>query len=576
MLKKILLIIVLSIFISCYKNHNVKEINIYLNQVGYLPSEEKYFLVDTDVKAFSIVDKNGEALFKRKITPFFKKDKATGLNLYIGDFTDFKNEGEFYIELEGGLTSTDFKIAKNIFNNLRNQSIKSYYYQRSGIDLEEEFAGIFKRPAGHTEDVSFHLSSPLNGKKEVIGGWYDSGEFGRYTISGAVSLGIMLMAYEQFPEKFQFDNNNIPESNNGVSDFLDEIRFELEWLLKIQNLEEGEFFGALPYMVNSRNYEWCMPHKSSKEMFVYDFSSIATADFTAIMALSSRIFKDIDPDFSNRCLKAAINSWNFISNRGTYPLNGFKRPIDTFTAGYTDYDHSSLIDSDDKLWASIELYLTTGEEEYSEFFKKLYRTDKPDCWHMDWWCTNGFSMLQYVLNIEEDLDFNLKETIKGDFLDYCNFMAEHIDRDGFKVSMYKEEYYWASNATVLRNALQLIFGYKLSHEKKYYNAALSQLNYILGLNVNQKSYVAGFGVDYPKNIHNSILANDGIDSAYPGLMVNGPNSTDNSDNTLPRFFQEGTPPAFYYIDNVDSWASNQNGILFNAPLVAVSAFFSSN
>lgn len=556
-------------------NKTKNEVNvIYVNQVGYLPDSEKYFLTESSAEVFNIVDESGNSVFSGEMKLWRKDDPSSGMTLNIGYFTDLKIKGKYTVELDKGSKSFPFEIREDIFNSIRNDSIKSFYLQRSGMELLKEHVGDFKRKAGHTSELKYHSSSPIKGKKDVSGGWYDAGDFGRYITPGSVAVSLMMMGYEQYPEKFNFDDNNILESGNGISDFIDEIRYELEWMLKMQHLEDDEFKGALPYMLNSRNYVWEMPHVGSQSQKIYDFSSVATADFAAVMAQSARLFKSFDEEFALECLNASKLAWKFVTNNDEYPKGGFRRPMDTQTGGYATNASDNLVIIDDMTWAAVELFLTTGEDEYHDFVKESFSGISDFSGGMSWIDTMGFAKMQYVLGKHEKIDTELQNKMFNLFLEHCNDLLDTVNNDGFKATLGVDDYVWGSNGDLLTRGEYLIFAHLKTGDIKFYNGALAQLNYVLGMNGNNMSYVTNSGTVYPHKIHHAIMDSDGISASFPGLVAGGPNSRLYGDNTLPMYFNGNTPPGLCYIDHIDSWASNENCITYNAPLIPVSAYFS--
>lgn len=122
-------------------------------------------------------------------------------------------------------------------------------------------------------------------------------------------------------------------------------------------------------------------------------------------------------------------------------------------------------------------------------------------------------------------------------------------------------------------------GYILTSNQDFKSAALAQLNYILGLNIHSKCFIAGVGTNFVSNIHHASFQNDNIDFCFPGMLTGGPNSYMEQDvalhdKVLYRECPPGTPPAKCYIDHPDSFSSNENCILYSAPIIPVAAFFS--
>jgi len=533
---------------------------IFINQVGYLPKGDKHFLTVCGPGSFDIKNKDGDCVYSGKLLLFKENDSASGMTLYKGDFSSFTQDGQFTIETEN-LTSYPFIIGEDVFNAVRNDSIRSFYFQRSGMKLEKRDAGEFARPAGHTSLLEYHWSSPVNGSKDVSGGWYDAGDFGRYITPGSVAIGLMMMGYEQYPEKFS-------------SDFLDEIRYELEWMLKMQYLEEGEFNGALPYMLNSRNYVWELPHVESEPQYIYDFSSFATADFAAVMALAARNFNNVDPVFAEKCLAASRFAWKFLKANKDYPAGGFQRPSDTKTGGYATNGADNKDISEGMFWAAVELFLTTGEQGFHDFARNGLNSASDFKGGMSWQSKSGFAKMQYVLGNHNSIDRLLQNKLTGFLIDHCNELLSIINSNGFHSSLKDREYLWGSNGELLTRAQYLIFAYLKTGNKDFYNGALDQLNYILGMNGNNICFVTNHGSKFPEHIHHAAMDTDGISASYPGLIPGGPNCNISQDEKLAIHFTKNTPPALCYTDDVKSFASNENCITYNAPLIPVSAFFS--
>lgn len=547
---------------------------IFINQIGYLPKETKYFITDSTSSSFVISSNDyEEEVFRGLLKMRIQDDPATGMTLFEGDFTEFNVPGDYTIKLSDETKSYPFQIKSDVYNEVRNAALKSFYFQRSGIEIKEAYAGMFKRPAGHVNDLKYHKSTAFSGSKDVSGGWYDAGDFGRYMVSGSVSVGLMLMGYEQYPEKFDFDNNTIPESFNGVPDVLDEIRYELEWMLKMQHLE-GEFRGAVHYMVNSLEYVWELPHVESESQYIYGVSTVATADFAAVMAMASRVYQRTDETFAKECLQASELAWFFLENRESYPPGGFKNPEDTFTGGYGMNAADNLDDEDDRLWAAVELFLTTGNGKYNEYVLNNMDDLTEFSRRMDWEETLGFAHMQYLLGTQKDINLELQEKLERLLVELSDDMILGIENDGFYSSLKIDDYLWGSNGEILIRAEYLIFAYLKTGETKYYDGALSQLNYVLGSNGNNTSFVTDYGTQFSKNIHHSTLATDDVDEVYPGMVAGGPNYKIDEDPILYALFTENTPPALCYSDHIESYASNENCIMYVAPLVPVAAFFS--
>lgn len=551
---------------------NVQE--LYINQVGYLENDEKYFITTKKCNSFKLIDINQENIYEGKVELLKKDDEATGVDLYIGDFTYIKTVGEYKILLECGYKSELFKIGKEIFNDLLYKSLKSYYFQRCGTSLKENIVGPFLRNECHTGITEYHPSTGLEGGKDVTGGWHDAGDYGRYITPASIAVGIMMLGYEHFPEKYDFNHLGLSDSGN-LNDFLGEMKYELDWMLKMQELDESSpMYGALHYMINSNKYTWNVPDKDNDKQYILDYSSVSTADFAAIMAFASRVYRDIDIRFSEIALERALIAWDFIIKNDPYPINGFQRPDGMITGGYAENGNDNLFKESDKLWPAVELYLTTGNDKFHTLVKKLFSKRFDHNGGMCWMDKSGFPEIQYALSKEPWIDIKLQKKIKKRFLNRCDNFLKISKEDGFGIVLDESEYQWGSNGEVLKRALELVLAYVETDNDEYRVTALKQLNYILGLNINSMSFVAGVGTNYPKNIHHASFDNDGIGYCFPGMMTGGPNRAVEADKILSKEYKEGTPGARCYIDHKGSYSSNENCITYSAPLVPLAAFFS--
>ena len=71
--------------------------------------------------------------------------------------------------------------------------------------------------------------------KNLSGGWMDAGDYNKYVTFAGSAVHMLLTAYEQNPKIFS-DDFNIPESGNGIPDLIDEVKYELDWIKKMQHL----------------------------------------------------------------------------------------------------------------------------------------------------------------------------------------------------------------------------------------------------------------------------------------------------------------------------------------------------
>lgn len=540
---------------------------VFIDQVGYLPKAKKYALVAGAADSFYVMAaQSSEVLFRGPLSLWKTNDASTGLTVYRGDFTPLETPGEYVIRA-GAFDSYPFTIADSVYFDLYQKSLKGFYFQRCGSDLLQVHAGVYAHSKCHIGDGFYHPSSDTSGFVLSRGGWHDAGDYGKYVVNAGISVATLLMAYEYFPQQFHQDNLNIPESGNGVPDLLDEVRYELNWLLTMQHPA-----GGVQHKLTSEQFAgFVMPQNHGGLRYLYEISSTAAADFAAVMARASRVFQPFDADFAHTCLAAAQKAWEFLLAQPfivPFP-DGFKNPTGTGTGEYGDRD-----DSDERLWAAAELFAATGDECYQTSFslyaESLGLIDRA----MSWPEVTTLAHLTFLLSAPANADQNLKDRIHNSLLNYCEELLRIRNASGFHVLIEPGEYFWGSNSIALNKAIVLILGYKLKKNPAYYDSALDQLHYILGANAHNLSFVTGVGSKSPLHPHHRPSIADGVTAPVPGLLAGGPNQYLN-DPELRARFDASTPPGLTYVDDVDSYASNEIAINWNAPLVLAAGFFSS-
>jgi endoglucanase len=167
-------------------------------------------------------------------------------------------------------------------------SLKFFYFQRASTALEEEYAGIYAREMGHPDNaVKYHVST---GKADTSAtfdgskGWYDAGDYGKYIVNSGISTYTLLQLYQHNKDYYKQLNLNIPESNNKVPDILDEIRWNLEWMLTMQDPTDGAVFHKLTTL----NFSGAiMPQYDDDPRYAIGKTTTATWNFAAVMALAA-------------------------------------------------------------------------------------------------------------------------------------------------------------------------------------------------------------------------------------------------------------------------------------------------
>ncbi len=539
---------------------------IYLNQVGY-PTNSVKIAVTTAPCNFQIIREKDQISIYDGTTTEGGFDAASGDATYHIDFSKVTVPGRYYILTGDHKKSPLFTIGDDVYHQLKLDLMKVFYYQRCGCALTEKYAGEYTHAECHTAPAIFledYLNQTQNPQAfDMTGGWHDAGDFGRYSTAGSVALAHLLYAYELFPESFQ-DSLNIPESDNAMPDILNECMYELKWLLKMQ-AEDGGVYHKLTSFCHA---DFVMPEDDHMQFLIFPVSSMAVADFAAVMALASRVYKPFDEEFSTTALHAARKAWKWLLAN---PYVGFHNPEGSNTGEYDDE-----CDLDERMWASAELVRTDFgfDDTYLEKLTEYVLSDinKTD---FGWTDVSGLTLLATLFDPKHHAGAQLEQALKTALFADADKLLSLISAGGYRLGMAPEDYVWGSNMVVLNRSMLLILASLLTSDAKksiYKDAALEHLHYLLGKNALGISYVTRHGENAYCNPHNRPTFADGIELPMAGWVSGGPFKSP-CDPKAVEMIPQGTPPMKCYIDHVDSYSTNEITIYWNSPAVFITAFF---
>lgn len=528
--------------------------DIFVNQLGYKINEEKRAVMPFPCEDFTICDKDGTEVYKGEVK-HFGYDENSGDDVYIADFSSFCEKGEYTVKC-GDKKSLSFTIGDNLYDTALDDTLKAFYYLRCGCELKKEHAGVYTHPICHNSLAT--VWSEPDKKYEVSGGWHDAGDYGRYVTAGAVAVAHLLHSFMLFPKAYEGQNLNIPESGNGIPDILNECKYELLWFLKMQR-EDG---GVWHKCTTKHHAPFIMPEDDKAELFLFDVSSMAVADFAAVCALASRVYKPYDEQFADVLYKAALKGYGWLEKNPDFI--GFKNPEGNNTGSYGEWN-----DRDNRYWAAAELYAVTGEKKYHEDFIKysgeINRTD------LGYGSVGGLGSLSYMLCDRKKDDY-LSGLIKKDFAERAEQLKGYSDSCGYGVAMHEHHYCWGSNMNVMKNAMTFIVADILNETKLYGDYVTAQLDYLLGKNALGISYISGCGEYSVNNLHLRPAFADGIEKCMPGFVSGGANCHPN-DPDAAELIDDGTPPMKCFADSTGCYSLNEVTIYWNSPTVFTLAWF---
>ncbi|MGC9329206.1 MAG: glycoside hydrolase family 9 protein, partial [Candidatus Hinthialibacter sp.] len=459
---------------------------IFNNQIGYLLSAPKIALVSAVTGLpFEILDAGaGQSVLKGMLELAEPQDAISGVDLWKADFSLVQATGTYILSVKGIGKSDAFQIGDPIFTPVAHQALSIFTLHRSGIALPKMLAGNWARGASHIHDG--YLYSEASGDPQIhpaTGGWFDGGDYGKYVVNGNYAAGMLLTLFEFFPHAFPDGSLMIPERANGAPDLLDEVRWQLEFVLRMQN-EEGAFYHKITSLDPILPIP---PDKDESERFVFPPSTAATAGACALLAKASRLYTPLDATFAAVCLQSAQRGWNFLA---AHPENiEFENPPSVHTKTYRDLD-----DADERFWAAVELYRATNDPLYQTAAVAIERKRIPLLSASGYWGNVMPLAIAALLKSPPDsFEKELREAAVKNLLSLADILLEKTGGNGFRFSLREEDFSWGSNGALLQNAFILCLAHTHTRQRAYWLAALDQLHAVLGRNPLSICYVTGFG-----------------------------------------------------------------------------------
>ena len=519
-------------------------VNVAVDQLGYKPDDDKFAVVKTEAEGdeeFIVCDAaTNETVFAGMLEDPIK-DEGISAHARRADFSELKEPGKYYVFTNEG-ASYAFEIKDDPYSEVYKSSVLMLYKQRCGTATDATIAGEFKHDVCHSAEATVYDNRGV--KKEVTGGWHDAGDYGRYVVPGAVTVADLLNAFEDY--SVMDDDFGIPESGNGIPDILDEAKYELDWMLKMQDEETGGVYHKVTALVFP---ETVGPEKELDELFLAPISTAATADFAAIMAKASMVYQDYDSEFATEAKLAAETAWNYITENGDW--KGFTNPEDMETGEYPD----KMLD-DEIYWAAVEMYLS-GKEDTKSYITE-YGNDESLRAGLGWAdiaTYADYDLAKYAAEDLKDLGISRITVAADDLVEWSEKSAYFM---GFGTG-----YSWGSNMTVANNGELLSMAANVTGDENYSKLAKKQLDYIFGTNSMGYCFVTGFGTLSPKSPHHR--PSQVVGSAMPGMLAGGPNK--NLEDPYAKAVLSDQAPAMCYVDNAQSFSTNESAIYWNSPLI---------
>ena len=506
---------------------NNRKYGALINQVTYLDNLEKQVVFRSNPgNYFGVYNSNDELVYVGDTSEAIYEND-TDEWLYKGFFGDLKDSGSYYIKSEFGCYSNVFSISEG-YDSLLSDALNAIYVQRCGYQTD----GVLGHPECHTSDskvFSFTDETYIN----TTGGWHDAGDYGKYTIVENKVIADLLFSYMY--------------GKNSDSALIDEIEFGLDYILKLQK-DDGSVYNKV---VSKSFAGFVSPELDNKETYLLYTWTSCTASFAGITGLAYEAFKDSNPDLASRCLEAFNKAITFLYDNQS--ASNRTNP-DDFNVGTYYVDD----ESDERLFAYALAYKLTLDDKYMDLCKQILNSgvDKSD--RVANCRVYAYTILLDSLKYNSDLYNTVKDALENECNSLCDGSANNVYAYPYA------SYLWGSNAHVVEAINELLLGSRYLKDERYVTKASEMINYILGLNTLNMSFIWGYGYSYPSGIHSRLAYSKG-QNMIKGAMCNGVDQY-LSDGVIGNYFNEESPIGTRFVDNSDSYSNVEPAINYNSAL----------
>ena len=582
---------------------------VRVNQVGYLPDGPKRATLVTEATspvAWRLT--SGSTVVASGTTTPRGVDPTAGVNVHEIEFDDVTTPGTYTLTADDD-TSYPFTIGADLYQDLRHDALNYFYPARSGIAIDGLIMGdeAYSREAGHVGrpgdatpnqgDYAVPCITPEEAQGlygdwtcdytlDVVGGWYDAGDHGKYVVNGGIAVAQVLGTYERALTSPTGDTAplgdgslDIPrdEQTNGVPDPLDEARWELEWMMRMQVPAGQPLAGMVHHKVH--DVDWTglplLPADDPQPRRLHRPSTAATLNFAAVAAQGARLWEQYDPEFAADLLAAGRLAYDAAV---AHPDLLQPAPNADPSPGGGPYDDDDV--QDEFYWAAAELYLTTGEQTYQDaVLANEYHT-------ADLFTKGGFFWGDVAALGRMDLatvesQIPGRTAIRQSVVDGAELYLSRQSKEPFGTAYSGNAdgvYEWGSNSAVLNNQVVLGTAFDLTSDQRFADAVVESMDYLMGRNALNSSYVTGYGTVFSENQHSRWFSSS-LTGSLPhpprGSVAGGPNSDVGTwDPVIQGLYnpEHMCAPQLCYVDDIQSWSTNEITVNWNSALSWVASF----
>jgi hypothetical protein len=543
---------------------------LLIDQFGYLPQSTKTAIIknpkrglDSNVpftpgSVYQVVDaQTNLPVFEGSPVKYNEghTDSDSGDQLWWFDFSPVSASGKYYIlDVENNVKSCPFVISETVYNEILKHAVRMFFYQRAGFEKEARYAGeAWADNASHVgtlQDKNCRLYNKRNDattERDLHGGWYDAGDYNKYTSWTATYIETMLLAYLENPDVWT-DDYNIPESGNGIPDLLDEARWGMDWLLRMQETD-----GSLLCVVGLSGDS--PPSAATGQSLYGPATTMATLSAIKAYALGYKVYSRIGmTEYAEQLRTVALKAWewakqnpevifhNNSSSNGSTGLGAGDQEVDG------SYNREAI-----RITAALYLYEMTGDRDFLSVFENGYTVLPLFAWNnfvQQYWHSDQCLFMYYLSldGVSETIKSRVKTALKTGFNKTDDY-AGKIGKDGYR--SYIRDYNWGSNKYKSDYGLTFYLWSALSLEpdknELFTGAAEDYLHYIHGVNPMGLVYLTNMNSNGASNSLTEIYhtwfcdkssqwdkAGYSVYGPAPGFLSGGPNENYTWDGCCPQ------------------------------------------
>ncbi|RYG25606.1 glycoside hydrolase family 9 [bacterium] len=546
---------------------------IGVDQFGYLPDGDKVAVISDPQKGYNEADayipgpkleirsRKGKTVLTGTPKPWKggAVHEDSGDRGWWLDFSKLTMPGEYYVyDPSTKLRSPVFKIGNDVYRPILKAAVRMYYYQRLAVPILKKHAeGPWVDQPAYLQDRqtrSVEKKDDRSLDRDLSGGWMDAGDTDKYPPFNSDVIHGLLYAYRANPKAFT-DDFNIPESGNGRPDLLDEVKFEMDWLAKMQFPD-----GSLPVKMGNIDYNGKYPlSQDVRPRYYGPKDSGATITACALYAHTARIYGGFAPwkGYANDLRARALRAWSWYkANPRTYKTDTGEIKSGIANRSAEDQDRLEAV-------AAIHLFALTGDAKYQSAIREKagkMRQLSEGVWS-PYEATTAESLLDYARLPKADQ--TLKAKIRSQLTRSAknDHFAPPPATDLYRAWMEPTNYHWGSST------VRATWGVVALQAEKYADAGTKQrlrqraadmLHSFHGVNPLSAVYLSNMGkYGAELSMREIYHARYGEGTPFlknppPGYVVGGPNQQYGG-NAETLAWVKKQPRAKAYADTAKSW-----------------------